>query len=94
MARPRERIPLEDGVKPDLNKIRVQAISQGETTQQVICGYPRYSGDARKSAFSSGVFLAPFAARCDCFLVVGSVDRLGRLAAPFRRRSVVFSSAR
>jgi hypothetical protein len=47
MARPRERIPLEDGLKIDLNKLRLQAVLQGETTQQVICWEPRYSGDAR-----------------------------------------------
>ena len=48
MARPRKRIELEDGFKLDLNKLRVQAISQGEPTQQVICCDPRYSGDARR----------------------------------------------
>jgi hypothetical protein len=47
MGRPRKRIPLEDGLKLDLNKLRVQAISQGETTQQVICWHPRYSGGGR-----------------------------------------------
>jgi hypothetical protein len=47
MARPRERIRLEDGLKIDLNKLRVQAVLQGETTQRVICWDPRYSGDAR-----------------------------------------------
>ena len=48
MARPRKRIQLEDGVKLDVNKLRVRPISQGETTQQVICCYPRYSSDARR----------------------------------------------
>ena len=43
MARQRERIPLEDGLMPDLNKLRVQATSQDETTQRVICWDPRYS---------------------------------------------------
>ena len=47
MARPRERIPLEDGLKLDLNKLHLQAISQGETTQQVICWEQRYLGGAR-----------------------------------------------
>jgi hypothetical protein len=47
MARPRKRIELEAGLKLDLNKLRVQAISQGETTQQVICWNSRYSGGAR-----------------------------------------------
>ena len=59
MARPRKRIPLEDGLKLDVNKLRVQAIAQRETTQQVVCCYPRYSGDARRFGllvwrFSSG----------------------------------------
>jgi hypothetical protein len=47
MARQRERIPLEDGLKIDLNKLRVQAVVQGEPTPQVICWGPHYSGDAR-----------------------------------------------
>ena len=47
MARQRERIRLEDGLKLDLNKLRVQAISQSETTQRVIFWDPLYSGDAR-----------------------------------------------
>jgi hypothetical protein len=47
MARPRKRIELEDGVKLDVNKLRIQGTSQGETTQQVICCNPRYSSDAR-----------------------------------------------
>jgi hypothetical protein len=47
MARPRIRIPLEDGLKLDLNKLRVQAVLQGETIQRIICWDPRYSGDAR-----------------------------------------------
>jgi hypothetical protein len=48
MARPRKRMELEDGVKLDLNKLRVQAILQGEPTQQVIYCNPSYSGDARR----------------------------------------------
>ena len=48
MARPRIRIPLEDGLKLDLNKLRVQAVLQGETIQRIICWDPRYSGDARR----------------------------------------------
>jgi hypothetical protein len=47
MARPRKRVTLEDGLKLDLNRLRVQATSQGGTTQHVICWNPRYSGDAR-----------------------------------------------
>jgi hypothetical protein len=47
MARPRKRIELEDGVKLDVNKLRIQGTSQGETIQQVICCNPRYSSDAR-----------------------------------------------
>ena len=46
MARPRKRIPLEDGLKLDLNKLRLQAISLGETIQQVILWDPGYSGKA------------------------------------------------
>jgi hypothetical protein len=48
MARPRKRIELEEDLKLDLNKLGVQPISEGETTQQVVCCYPRYSGDARR----------------------------------------------
>jgi hypothetical protein len=47
MARPRKRIELEDGLKIDLNKLRVQAVSQGETIEWIIRWDPRYSGDAR-----------------------------------------------
>ena len=47
MARQRERTPLEDGLKLDLNKLHVQAISQGETTRQVICWDQRYLGGDR-----------------------------------------------
>jgi hypothetical protein len=47
MERQRERTPLEDGLKLNLNKLRVDAIPQGERTQRVICWGPRYSGEAR-----------------------------------------------
>jgi hypothetical protein len=47
MARPRERIAFEDGLKLDLNKLHVQAISPGETTQQVIFWAPSNSDGAR-----------------------------------------------
>jgi hypothetical protein len=47
MARPRKRMELEDGFKLDVNKLRVQAITQGEPIQQVICWDPRCSGGAR-----------------------------------------------
>lgn len=47
MGRPRERIQLEDGLKLDLNKLRVKATAQGGPTQRIICWEPRYSGDAR-----------------------------------------------
>jgi hypothetical protein len=47
MARPRKPIPLEEGLKLDLNKLAVQAIMKGGPIQQVICWNPRYSGDAR-----------------------------------------------
>ena len=47
MARPRKRMELEDGLKLDLNKLRIQGVSQGEPIERVICWDPRYSGDAR-----------------------------------------------
>jgi hypothetical protein len=47
MARPRKRAQLEDGLRLDVNKLRVQAIPLGKTTQRVICWGPRYSGHAR-----------------------------------------------
>jgi hypothetical protein len=47
MARERKRIPLEDGLKLDLNKLHLHAISQTEPLQRVICWNPRYSSDAK-----------------------------------------------
>ena len=47
MARPRIRIELEEGLKLDLNKVRVQAILKSEPTQRIIFWDPRYSGDSR-----------------------------------------------
>jgi hypothetical protein len=47
MARQRKRIPLEDGLKLDLNKLGVKAFPQGVPTQLVICWQPRYSSGAK-----------------------------------------------
>jgi hypothetical protein len=81
MARPRERIPLEDGLKIDLNKIHVQAISQGETTQQVICWDPRYSGDARTIGLL--IFRLASATRGSLRLLLRSLDQsIDLVAAP------------
>ena len=81
MARPRERIPLEDGLKLDLNKLHVQAISQGETTQQVIFWGPSYSGGAR----TIGLLICRLASatRGSMRLVVRSSDQsIDLVAAP------------
>ena len=51
MARQRERIRLEDGFKLDLNKLRVQSISQGESRERVIFLDSRYSNGARTISF-------------------------------------------
>ena len=47
MARPRKRIELEDSLKIDLNKLRVQSVSQGETIERIIRWDARYWGDTR-----------------------------------------------
>ena len=81
MARPRERIPLEDGLKIDLNKLHVQAISQGETTQRIICWDPRYSGGAR----TIGLLICRFASatRGSMRLLLRSLDQsIDLVAAP------------
>ena len=51
MGRQRERTPLEDGLKLDLNKLDVQAIMKGEPTPRVIFWDPRYCGDRGQSAY-------------------------------------------
>jgi hypothetical protein len=79
MARPRERIPLEDGLKIDLNKLHVQAISQRETTQQVNFWEPRYSGDARR--FGLLVWRFSSATRGSMRLLLRSLDQTIDLAA-------------
>ena len=81
MARPRKRMELEDGVKLDVNKLRVQAISQGEPTQQVVCCYPRYSGDARR--FGLLVWRFSSATRGSMRLLLRSLDQsIDLVAAP------------
>jgi hypothetical protein len=81
MARPRDRIQLEDGVKLDLNKLRVQAISHGETTQQVIYCNPGYSGDARR--FGLLVWRVSSATRGSMRLLLRSLDQsINLVAAP------------
>jgi hypothetical protein len=79
MARPRERIPLEDGFKLDLNKLRVQAVSKYEPTQQVVCRNPRYSGDARR--FGLLVWRFSSAIRGSMRLLLDSLDQLIDLVA-------------
>ena len=79
MARQRERNRLEDGFKLDLNKLHVQTISQGEPTQQVVCCYPRYSGDARR--FGLLVWRFSSATRGSMRLLLGSLDQLIDLVA-------------
>ena len=73
MARQRKRIPLEDGVKLDVNKLRVQAVSQGEPTKQVIYCNPRYSGDARR--FGLLVWRFSSATRASMRLRLRSLDQ-------------------
>jgi hypothetical protein len=81
MARPRKRVPLEDGLKLDLNKIRVQAVSQGEPTQQVIYCNPRYSADARR--FGLLVWRFSSATRGSMRLLLDSLDQsIDLVAAP------------
>jgi hypothetical protein len=79
MARPRVRIELEDGLKLDLNKLHVQAVSQGETTQQVICWNPGYSGGGR----TIGLLICRLASatRGSMRLLVHSLDQSIDLAA-------------
>jgi hypothetical protein len=81
MARPRKRTELEDCLKLDLNILRVQAIAQGEPTQQVVCCYPRYSGDARR--FGLLVWRFSSATRGSMRLLVHSLDQsIDLVAAP------------
>jgi hypothetical protein len=82
MARPRKRVPLEDGLKLDLNKLHVQAVSQGETTQHVIRLGPRYSGDARR--FGLLVWCFSSATRGSVRLLLGSLDQSIDLVAVAR----------
>jgi hypothetical protein len=81
MARPRERIPLEDGLKLDLNKLHVKSTAHGEPTQRIICWEPRYSGDAR----TIGLLICRLASatRGSVRLLVHSLDqRIDLVAAP------------
>jgi hypothetical protein len=73
MARPRKRTPLEDGLRLDLNKLRVQALLQSEPTQQVIYWNQRYSGSAR----TIGLLICRLAnaTRGSMRLLVGSLDQ-------------------
>jgi hypothetical protein len=48
MARQRERIRLEDGLKLDLNKLGVQTIQHCEPVHRIIYWGPQYWGNARK----------------------------------------------
>jgi hypothetical protein len=73
MARPRKRNRLEDGIKLDLNKLRVQATSQSEPTQQVIYCNPRYSADARR--FGLLVWRFSSATRGSMRLLLDSLDQ-------------------
>jgi hypothetical protein len=79
MTRPRERIPLEDGLKIDLNKIHVQAILNGEPTQQVIYWDSRYSGDARTIGLL--VWRLSSATRGSMRLLLRSLDQSVNLVA-------------
>jgi hypothetical protein len=79
MARPRKRTQLEDGVKLDVNKLRVQAASQGEPTKRVVCYYPRYSHDARR--FGLLVWRFSSATRGSMGLLLDSLDQLIDLVA-------------
>ena len=47
MARQRKRTQLEDCLKIVVNRLRLQAISQGETTQWIIRWDPSYSSNPR-----------------------------------------------
>ena len=81
MARPRKRVTLEDGLKLDLNRLRVQATSQGGTTKHVICWNPRYSGDARTIGLLVWRFSS--ATRGSMRLLVHSLDQsIDLVAAP------------
>jgi hypothetical protein len=73
MARPRRPTELQDGFKLDVNKLRVQAASHGETTQQVVCCYPRYSGDARR--FGLLIWRFSSATRGSMRLLLRSLDQ-------------------
>jgi hypothetical protein len=79
MARTRKRIELEEGLKLDLNKLRVQAVSQGGSTQQVIYCNPRYSGDTRRFGLLVWRFSSP--ARGSMRLLFRSLDQLINLVA-------------
>jgi hypothetical protein len=79
MARPRKRIQLEECLKLDLNILRVQAIAQGETTQQVIYCGPRYSGDPRR--FGLLVWRFSSATRGSMRLLLHSLDQTIDLVA-------------
>jgi len=81
MARPRKRVALEDGFKLDVNKLRVQAISQGVTARQVICSDPRYFGDARR--FGLLVWRFSSATRGSVRLLLGALKQsIDLVAAP------------
>jgi hypothetical protein len=70
MARQRKRIPLEDGLKLDFNKLHVDAISQPKPSQLVICWEPRYSSEAR----TVGILILRFSehnSRLDAFACWG-----------------------
>jgi hypothetical protein len=73
MARPRKRIELEYGLKLDLNKLRAQAVSQGEPTKQVAYCNPRYCGDTKR--FGILIWRFSSATRGSMRLLLRSLDQ-------------------